>query len=270
MAVPQRRIRWRHQQWRRRAEEGGFSAAASPASHGDFSGFTPPVNNAVATTCTADPTVVATIRGYLNNGLNGRPLGARARTRWQRALAGLGAGRHSNPMTAREARANANRGWSIWVPVAVAMEAYEACLDTPAAPSVAPEAFIIDGYACGNPSLRENRPRGMRGVPADFWDFECQVMVHGDARVQVLTAVERVMADNTEIALNANTPQPRNQDCARIADFNTTGRTRVKVRGAVGCGNETERSTDIVRQWPYVVIVDWPNGRQWRSDIGYR
>ncbi|MYD88498.1 MAG: hypothetical protein F4Y14_21480 [Acidobacteria bacterium] len=252
---------------------GGFSAAASPASSGDLSGFTTPpavVKNAVATTCIADPTVVATIRDYLDNGLNGRPLGARARTRWQRALAGLGAGRHSNPMTAREARANANRGWSVWEPVADAMEDYEDCVGTPAAPSVAPEAFIIDGYACGNPRLRESRPRDMRGIPTDFWDFECQVMVHGDARVQVLTAVERVMADNTEITLNTNTPQPRNQDCARIADFNTTGRTRVKVRGAVGCGAETEASTGIVRQWPYVVIVDWPTGRQWRSDIGYR
>ena len=69
----------------------------------------------------ANAKLIKTLRGYLTE--KRRP--PIYFERWTRALAGLGAAEHDDPMTAAEAQKYANRGWKRWVPVAEALRQIE-------------------------------------------------------------------------------------------------------------------------------------------------
>ena len=71
--------------------------------------------------------LIATLRQYLKEPASKRP--PVYYERWTRALAGLGAAQHDDPMAAAEARGYADRGWRRWIPVADALERIESIRD---------------------------------------------------------------------------------------------------------------------------------------------
>ena len=70
----------------------------------------------------ANAALIETLRGYLAEERGRPPI---YYERWTRALAGLGAAEHDDPMTAAEAQKYADRGWKRWVPVVKALRQIE-------------------------------------------------------------------------------------------------------------------------------------------------
>ena len=71
---------------------------------------------------TADPTLIATIKGYAAETWKSTD----HVDRWNRVLAAFGVLDHSSPMTATEAQVYVDRGWERWVPVLAELKALEA------------------------------------------------------------------------------------------------------------------------------------------------
>ena len=90
-----------------------------------------------------DPALVALVRSYAAETHNGRD----HVERWMRVLAAFGEDNGRAPMTAAEARTYADRGWTRWDPVVVAIAALEAAPEPEPQPVVPPAVSVAAGEA---------------------------------------------------------------------------------------------------------------------------
>ncbi len=90
-----------------------------------------------------DPALVALVRSYAAETHNG----AAHVERWMRVLAAFGEDNGRAPMTAAEARTYADRGWTRWDPVVVAIAALEAAPEPEPQPVVLPAVSVAAGAA---------------------------------------------------------------------------------------------------------------------------
>ena len=90
-----------------------------------------------------DPALVALVRSYAAETHNG----AAHVERWMRVLAAFGEDNGRAPMTAAEARTYADRGWTRWDPVVVAIAALEAAPEPEPQPVIPPAVSVAAGEA---------------------------------------------------------------------------------------------------------------------------
>ncbi len=90
-----------------------------------------------------DPALVALVRSYAAETHNG----AAHVERWMRVLAAFGEDNGRAPMTAAEARTYADRGWTRWDPVVVAIAALEAAPEPEPQPVIPPAVSVAAGAA---------------------------------------------------------------------------------------------------------------------------
>ena len=90
-----------------------------------------------------DPALVALVRSYAAETHNG----AAHVERWMRVLAAFGEDNGRAPMTAAEARTYADRGWTRWDPVVVAIAALEAAPEPEPQPVIPPTVSVAAGAA---------------------------------------------------------------------------------------------------------------------------
>ena len=90
-----------------------------------------------------DPALVALVRSYAAETHHGRD----HVERWMRVLAAFGEDNGRAPMTAAEARTYADRGWTRWDPVVVAIAALEAAPEPETQPVIPPTVSVAAGAA---------------------------------------------------------------------------------------------------------------------------